>query len=250
MNIDKMIQDCKLKIKEEYQKGSLALLNSPLSFETKEKYDACVSDGLEYEHIANALEELKRYKSLEKQGKLLEIPCKIGDKVYREWSCGKSGKSVAEFTVTDIDIKNYPDISFTMSTNSFPSFKRVFSSKDIGTTIFLNKSDAEGCVLLSKKMRKIHSMQEEIKSRLAPLYYDYDARYDAFNEICHNICKEFGADILSAEFVSEVNDYLETKIEDWKFLTLTADVQFESHVWEQMEAEKEEQEEMEEDKEM
>ena len=228
MNIDKMIQDCKLKIREESKKGSF------------------VFNGLEYEHIANALEELKKYKSLEQQGLLLRLPCKIGDKVYKAWSCGKNGKSVAEFTITDIDIKNYPDISFTMlNPNSFPSFNRMFSSKDIGTTIFLNKSDAEGFVLLSNKMSRIHSMQEEIKSKLEPLCSDYDAKYDAFNEICHNICKEFGADILSAEFVSEVNDYLETKIKGWKFVTLAADVQFESQVWEQMEAEKEEQEELE-----
>ncbi len=227
-------------------KESIEIFQTNLKFNT---YSKGVRESIEenlqetQQHLG-WLEELKRYKSLEQQGKLLEIPCKIGDKVYREWSCGKNGKSVAEFTVTDIDIKNYPDISFTMlNPSSFPSFKRVFSSKDIGTTVFLNKSDAEGCVLFSNKMSKIHSMQEEIKSKLAPLYYDYDARYDAFNEICHNICKEFGSDILSAEFVSEVNDYLETKIEDWKFLTLVADVQFESQVWEQMEAEKEEQEE-------
>lgn len=226
MNIDKMIQDFKLK----NEKSSL------------------ICDGLEYENIVNALEELKRYKSLEQQGKLLEIPCKIGDKVYREWSCGKNGKSVAEFTIIAIDIGNYPDILFTMlasNPNSFYPFMRRFSSTDIGTTVFLNRSDAEGRVLLSNKMSKIHLMQEEIKNRLAALYSDYDARYDAFDEICHNICKEFGADILSAEFVSEVNYYLETKIEDWKFLTLPADVQFESQVWEQMESEKEEQEEME-----
>lgn len=39
MNIDKMIQDCKLKMREEYKKGSL------------------VSNGLEYKHIANAIVE-------------------------------------------------------------------------------------------------------------------------------------------------------------------------------------------------
>ena len=36
----------------------------------------------EHEQLAEWLEELKRYKDLEEQGKLIELPCKIGDKVW------------------------------------------------------------------------------------------------------------------------------------------------------------------------
>lgn len=43
---------------------------------------ACKRTMEGYEELADWLEELKRYKALEEQGCLMELPCKVGDTVY------------------------------------------------------------------------------------------------------------------------------------------------------------------------
>ena len=70
-------------------------------------------------------------------------PCKVWDTVYKIWSCGKHGKSIAEFEVTHIDIDNLPEIEITFKKKN--NFGCYYSAKlrDIGKTVFLTKEEAE-----------------------------------------------------------------------------------------------------------
>lgn len=55
----------------------------------------------EHEQLAEWLEELKHYKDLEEQGRLIELPCKIGDTVYGHFQC-YNGKEIRECKVIEI----------------------------------------------------------------------------------------------------------------------------------------------------
>lgn len=83
------------------------------------------------------------------------------------------------------------------------------------------------------KKWKMDLVSSLLQDRIADLErMKFDERYDVLNILCHDVCKKMGSNILSAEFVEAVNDYLETKISGWGFITLPADVQFESQAWE------------------
>lgn len=83
------------------------------------------------------------YARAEEQGKLLKLPCAVGDKVYKIWSCGKNGKTIAEFIVSHIDIDYLPDIEFSYRKENGHGNYYFSKIEDIGKTVFLTKSAAE-----------------------------------------------------------------------------------------------------------
>jgi hypothetical protein len=75
---------------------------------------------------------------------VIVLPCKTGDTVYKHWSCGKHGKSVAEFIVDHIDVDYLPDIEFSYSKHNTWTRNYFFSKQtDIGKTVFLTREEAE-----------------------------------------------------------------------------------------------------------
>lgn len=66
----------------------------------EEKID-CTQCGKEHRHLAEWLKELQKYKDLEEQGRLIELPCKIGDTVYGRFQC-YDGKEIRECKVIGI----------------------------------------------------------------------------------------------------------------------------------------------------
>lgn len=42
----------------------------------------CIKCAEEHEQLAEWLEDLKEYQQLEEQGRLIKLPCKVGDTVY------------------------------------------------------------------------------------------------------------------------------------------------------------------------
>lgn len=94
-------------------------------------------------HTGNAIRKLAEYEDLEEQGKLLKLPCAVGDKVYKIWSCGKNGKTIAEFIVSHIDIDYLPDIEFSYRKENGHGNYYFSKIEDIDKTVFLTKSSAE-----------------------------------------------------------------------------------------------------------
>ena len=66
----------------------------------EEKID-CTQCGEEHRQLAEWLKELQKYKDLEEQGRLIELPCKIGDTVYGHFQC-YDGKEIRECKVIGI----------------------------------------------------------------------------------------------------------------------------------------------------
>lgn len=83
----------------------------------------------------DCLEKLYRLENLEEQGRLIELPCKVGDIVYRIFAyCDSESGAVCSVHTCPCDYKNYE------------IFEKKFEVSDfdkIGKTIFLNKSEAE-----------------------------------------------------------------------------------------------------------
>lgn len=69
LTIDEIIEHCKRKVKQ-FEK----MYNHKLDNFTKEYW--------EYKQVAEYLIDLKQYRELEEQGRLVKLPCKIGDDIY------------------------------------------------------------------------------------------------------------------------------------------------------------------------
>ena len=94
--------------------------------------------------MADLREKLKDYEDLEEQGRLLKLPCKVGDKIFLDFA--GFGKDVDKFTVKDFHLdcfKNRETILFC----DYESDDRTLSGQidvvEFGKTIFLTKSEAE-----------------------------------------------------------------------------------------------------------
>ena len=68
---------------------------------------ACKRTAEGFEQEADWLEELKRYRDLEEQGRLLVLPCKVGDTVYEilEETVPNHYFYINEWKVQDVSVK-------------------------------------------------------------------------------------------------------------------------------------------------
>lgn len=101
------------------------------------------ADGVADFHVACriALNKYKlwkiKYKKLEKQGKMLKLPCAVGDTVYIIVK-----KDISKQKVREIRLKND---SIEIKTN-----RRIFSSACFGDTVFFTKEEAENVLKQTK----------------------------------------------------------------------------------------------------
>lgn len=105
-----------------------------MAFETM---NSIVKDNYreENEQLAQWLEELKEYKELEEQGRLVKLPCKIGAEVYNTtWWDDVQEKVVIEGKTYYRTVHKH---KVTKSTFSY------FDIGEFGKTIFLTKEEAE-----------------------------------------------------------------------------------------------------------
>ncbi len=80
----------------------------------------------------------ENYKKLEEQGKLVVLPCKIGDIVYV-----KSGKEIIECKVTKMRVKPNGNVGYTCQHNTSHGidydYIGNFTNNSVGKTVFLTK---------------------------------------------------------------------------------------------------------------
>lgn len=97
--------------------------------------------------MANLRETLKKYENLEEQGRLVILPCKVGDTVWDN-DCGRP----CAYTITAFsfgECEEYICEPVTTKevvfyyTNSSGSITGSFAESEIGKSVFLNKSEAE-----------------------------------------------------------------------------------------------------------
>lgn len=98
----------------------------------------------DFNRVTNALNKLAEYEDLEEQGKLLKLPCAVGDTVYTNcsmqgWYFRKENQPYAAKVVfVGINgVDNYINVDFGNG-HMLP-----FKFSDIGKTVFLTQKEAE-----------------------------------------------------------------------------------------------------------
>lgn len=134
MNIDEFIEHTKEKAEEYKYRASFFESDNPM-------YKACIKVAKDHEQLAEWLEKSKEYQQLEEQGRLVILPCKVGDTVYVN-----NGFTIFEHEVTLAGYSSTSkESSFYFVTKSKKNSDTVqeFSDGDFGKTVFLTKSEAE-----------------------------------------------------------------------------------------------------------
>lgn len=111
--------------------------------------------------MANLRGRLKEYEDLEEQGKLLKLPCAVGDIVCALWSVPTEQKYViypAEVKEICIGIyNNRRTIKYRLEPISFRGRILNFYSDDFGKKIFLEESEAENAL---KQMNEMEGKEQ------------------------------------------------------------------------------------------
>lgn len=138
LTIDEIIEHCDRKTKMYEKARDIKHLETTMNNSTKEYW--------EHKQVAEYLRKFKEYEDLEEQGRLVKLPCKVGDTVYVN---GVLGYGEAErYRVIRVDYHS------TLGTgrNEFyieallcadPDSSIAFCDKQFGKTVFLTKSEAE-----------------------------------------------------------------------------------------------------------
>lgn len=107
---------------------------------------ACIECAEEHEQLAGWLKELKKYKSLEEQGLLIKLPCKVGDTVYYISEgliepCTVEVIFLAYYTDKDGNNSYMAEIHYDREDCPYVSTEIYFT--EIGKTVFLTRNEAE-----------------------------------------------------------------------------------------------------------
>lgn len=103
----------------------------------KEDWENC-------ETIADVIDKLADYEDLEEQGRLIKLPCKMGDKIFLDFA--GFGKDIDEFTVKDFHLDCFEDGEVILFCDYESDDKALTGQIDVtnfGKTVFLTKSEAE-----------------------------------------------------------------------------------------------------------
>lgn len=96
----------------------------------------CKECADEHEQLVKWLEELKHYKELEEQGRLIELPCAIGDVVYVNDEC-------EEYKLYGFESQYKGNLIYRAKTriNEDESEEIEFNKMAIGKTVFLTEEE-------------------------------------------------------------------------------------------------------------
>lgn len=118
----------------------------------------CGENSYDYKNLL--IEKLGEYEGLEEQGRLIKLPCKLGDKLYYTDSYCNTVVSVRlnEVIAQFVGINNY---AYQYNCCSFDGCGDVyeeyeFDNNDFGKTVFLTKSEAE------EKLKELRGEEDEI----------------------------------------------------------------------------------------
>lgn len=130
MTIDEAIAHAREVANEQKRRSGICVQNNSEC----DKFSACLKCSKEHEQLAEWLTQLKEYQQLEGQGRLIKLPCKVGDTLYR--LVPNLYRKYVEIKIAQFVI-NKNEIYFT--TNKGASW----SVGKIGKTIFRTKAEAE-----------------------------------------------------------------------------------------------------------
>lgn len=106
------------------------------------------SEGCEGCPIQIAIDKLAEYEDLEEQGKLLKLPCVVGDMVYHLCAFSSGESEIIEMKVCCVEpcgaIRNHKGVCEVWNVYAEADYtKAYFKFFDFGKTVFLTRPDAE-----------------------------------------------------------------------------------------------------------
>lgn len=125
-----------------------------------ECYDCCIDNKVAKKLLEDAIAKLAEYENLEEQGKLLKLPCAVGDTVYHICTL-KNGKSeIIEMKVGCVEpcgaIRNHKGVCEVWNVYAETDYtKEYFKFFDFGKTVFLTREEAEAALKKNLKIKKI-----------------------------------------------------------------------------------------------
>ena len=95
----------------------------------------------------NVLQKLADYEDLEEQGRLIKLPCKVGDTVWDNDSGRPCAYTITAFSFGECEEYICEPVTTKEAVfyyaNSSGSITGSFAESEIGKSVFLNKSEAE-----------------------------------------------------------------------------------------------------------
>lgn len=140
MNIDEFIEHTKETARKHRCHADFFDINNPMRA-------VCIKSAEDCEQLAEWLEKFKEYQQLEEQGRLIKLPCKVGDTVWNNgcgrpyaytitaFSFGECEEYICEPVTTKETVFYYA--------NSSGSITGSFAESEIGKSVFRTKSEAE-----------------------------------------------------------------------------------------------------------
>ena len=93
------------------------------------------------------IDKLAEYENLEEQGRLIKLPCKVGDTVWQIMVVGVQGKNIKygifKAVVTKISVDYQMNFLLSTITEDEERYRNEVTSTAIGDTMFFTKSEAE-----------------------------------------------------------------------------------------------------------
>ena len=139
MNIDEFIERAQESARKHRYHADFFDINNPMRA-------VCIKSAEDCEQLAEWLEKFKEYQQLEEQGRLVILPCKVGDTVYVNGvlGCGEAER----YRVIRVDYhstlgtgRNEFYIEALLCANLDSSIG--FYDNQFGKTVFLTKAEAE-----------------------------------------------------------------------------------------------------------
>ena len=106
-----------------------------------------IKEYWEHKQVSEYLRKLKDYEDLEEQGRLIKLPCKVGDTVWQIMVVGVQGKNIKygifKAVVTTISVDYQMNFLLSTITEDEERYRNEVTSTAIGETMFFTKSEAE-----------------------------------------------------------------------------------------------------------
>ena len=104
----------------------------------------------EIKKILNLATKLKEYEDLEEQGRLIKLPCKVGDTVYVP-----TRNFISELRITEVVCnRDGTYLRWVLLSGIYPNLNG-FVGRKIGNEVFLTKSEAE------EKLKELRGRENE-----------------------------------------------------------------------------------------
>lgn len=135
MNIDEFIERAQESARKHRYHADFFDINNPMRV-------ACIKSAEDCEQLAEWLEKSKEYQHLEEQGRLLKLPCKVGDTVYFAHHDRVISSEVLSVKY-HAEAENHGVFIRERLTIDVEGVSAEIDFGNIGKTVFLTKSEAE-----------------------------------------------------------------------------------------------------------